>query len=90
MKFTTILNYAKRKHRSLAVCWVDLANACGSVHHSLIQHSLGHYHAPSKLTKPGQFFKLVMKACIHAGGIYNRACPAEFEDIMQLGELDAS
>ena len=31
---------------SLAVCWLDLANAYGSVHHSLIQFSVEHYHAP--------------------------------------------
>ena len=49
LKLTTILSDAKRKHRSLAACWVDLANAYGSVHHSLIQFSLTHYHAPSKL-----------------------------------------
>ena len=51
LKLLSILNDAKRKHRSLAVCWVDLANAYGSVHHSLIQFSLNHYHAPSKLSK---------------------------------------
>ena len=33
-------------HKSLAVCWLDLANAYGSVHHSLINFSLRHYHAP--------------------------------------------
>jgi hypothetical protein len=29
----------------LAVCWLDIANAYGSVHHSLIQFALQHYHA---------------------------------------------
>ena len=51
LKLSTILNDAKRRHRSLAVCWIDLANAYGSVHHSLILYSLEHYHAPSKLIK---------------------------------------
>ena len=50
MKLATVLGDAKRKHRSLAICWVDLANAYGSVHHSLILHALRHYHTPSKLT----------------------------------------
>ena len=31
------------------ICWLDLANAYGSVHHQLIQFTLRHYHAPSKL-----------------------------------------
>ena len=30
----------------LSVCWLDLANAYGSVHHHLIQFCLQHYHAP--------------------------------------------
>ena len=49
LKLATTLSDAKRRHCSLAVCWVDLANAYGSVHHSLILYSLKHYHAPSKL-----------------------------------------
>ena len=28
-------------------CWLDLANAYGSVHHDLIDFTLQHYHAPS-------------------------------------------
>ena len=32
------------------MAWLDLANAYGSVHHSLIQFSLKHYHAPPQLT----------------------------------------
>ena len=45
-KLATILHDAKSKHKSLAVCWLDLANAYGSVHHSLINFSLKCYHAP--------------------------------------------
>ena len=33
------------------MCWLDLANAFGSVHHSLIRFSLEHYHAPSCLVE---------------------------------------
>ena len=29
------------------MCWLDLANAYGSVHHSLIDYALKHYHAPT-------------------------------------------
>ena len=45
-KLATILSEARKKHKSFAVCWLDLANAYGSVHHSLIQFSVEHYHAP--------------------------------------------
>ena len=46
LKLSSILAEVHSKHKSLAVCWLDLANAYGSVHHSLIEFSLHHYHAP--------------------------------------------
>ena len=46
IKLLSIISEAQRKHKSLAVCWIDLANAFGSVHHELIRFSLSHYHAP--------------------------------------------
>ena len=42
---------AHKNHRSVTVCWLDLANAYGSVHHGLIDYSLQHYHAPFCLRK---------------------------------------
>ena len=48
-KLASILFEARKKHKSLAVAWLDLANAYGSVHHSLIQFSMKHYHAPPEL-----------------------------------------
>ena len=45
-KLAAILAKARKNHKSLAVCWLDLANAYGSVHHSLIEFSIRHYHAP--------------------------------------------
>ncbi len=45
-KLAAIINAARRSKRSLAVAWLDIANAYGSVHHSLIQFVLQHYHAP--------------------------------------------
>ena len=45
-KLSSMLHDAQCKHKSVAVCWLDLANAYGSVHHSLIQFSLLHCHAP--------------------------------------------
>ena len=46
LKLSSVLAEAHSNHKSLAICWLDLANAYGSVHHSLIQFSLRHYHAP--------------------------------------------
>ena len=48
-KLASIIQDARTKHKSLTVCWLDLANAYGSVHHSLIDFSLKHYHAPTEL-----------------------------------------
>ena len=45
LKLSSILAEAREKHKSLAICWCDLANTYGSVHYSLIQFSLRHYHA---------------------------------------------
>ena len=36
LKLATVLNDARQKHKSVAVCWIVLANVYGSVHHSLI------------------------------------------------------
>ena len=41
-----IINRARKSKRSLAVVWLDIANAYGSIHHSLIQFALRRYHAP--------------------------------------------
>ena len=49
LKLATALQDACKKHRSLTICFVDLANAYGSVHHNFIHFSLQHYHAPNKL-----------------------------------------
>ena len=49
----TILAVSRKKpHKSLAVCWLDLANAQGSVHHALTHFSFQHYHAPHSSVKP--------------------------------------
>ena len=49
-KLAAILAEARKTHKLLAVCWLDLANAYGSVHHSLIQFSIQHYHAPAQFS----------------------------------------
>ena len=45
-KVASIIKSAKRRKRSLAIAWLDIANAYGSVHHALIQFALARYHAP--------------------------------------------
>ena len=45
-KLCVAISDAHNKHRSLTVCWLDLANAYGSVHHGLIKFALDHYRAP--------------------------------------------
>ena len=48
-KLLAAIEEAKAKHKALCVCWLDLANAYGSVHHDLIRFSLEHYHAPAQM-----------------------------------------
>ena len=43
---SSILAEAHSNHKSVVVCWLDLANAYSSVHHSLIDFSLQHYYTP--------------------------------------------
>ena len=47
-KLTAFIKTAKHLKRSLAVAWLDIANAHGSVNHALIQFSMEHYHAPQE------------------------------------------
>ena len=50
-KLAAVITSAKKLKRSLSIAWLDIANAYGSVHHSLIQFSLAHYHAPSEFCR---------------------------------------
>ena len=45
LKVASIQGDARKKHNSLAVCWLDLASAYGSVHHSFIRFTLKQYQA---------------------------------------------
>ena len=53
-KLGAILAEARKRNKSLTVCWLDLANAYGSVHHFLIQFALRHYHAPPQFCQTMQ------------------------------------
>ena len=46
-KLLGAIQESHQKHKSITICWLDLANAYGSVHHDLIDFTLQHYHAPS-------------------------------------------
>ena len=48
-KLAAAINEARACHKFICVCWLDLVNAYGSVHHDLIKFSLQFYHALSKL-----------------------------------------
>ena len=48
-KLAAALYEVHTKHQSITVCRLDLANACGSVHHDLIHFKLQHCNAPTKL-----------------------------------------
>ena len=48
-KLATAINEAHTHHKSLCGCWLDLANAYGSVRHDIINFSLNHYHTSPKL-----------------------------------------
>jgi len=50
-KLAAVIKSARQYKRSLAIAWLDIANAYGSVHHSLIQFSLAHYHAPPEFCR---------------------------------------
>ena len=63
-KLAEVIKDAKLRRKSLAVCWLDLANAYGSVHHSLISFSLQHYHAPPQLLQLIQAFYSDLSATI--------------------------
>ena len=66
LKLAEILRNAKHKHKSLTVCWLDLANAYGSVHHSLISFALKHYHAPPQFLAIIQSFYSNLSANINS------------------------
>ena len=50
-KLAAAVSEALKCHKSLTVCWLDLANAFSSVHHQLISFTLRHYHAPKQFVK---------------------------------------
>ena len=45
-KLAAIVKAVNWSKRSLAIAWLDIASAYGSVHHALIQFAMAHYHAP--------------------------------------------
>ena len=42
------LTEAFKRHKSITVCWLDLANAYGSVNHGLIDFTLRHFYATQR------------------------------------------
>ena len=50
-KLAAVIKSARHDKHSLDVAWLDITNAYGSVHHSFIQFSLAHYHAPPEFCR---------------------------------------
>lgn len=63
-KLAAIMKTAKQNKRSLAIAWLDITNAYGSVHHHLIQFSLAHYHVPLEFCKLLQSWYTSLSATI--------------------------
>ncbi|CAC5379042.1 unnamed protein product [Mytilus coruscus] len=49
--FSQLIHEAKTGKKNLAVVWLDLANAYGSVPHKLIEMAMDHYHIPEHIKK---------------------------------------
>lgn len=77
LKLASIIGDARKKHRSLAVCWLDLANAYGSVDHSLITFALQHYNAPPQFMAIIQAFYAGLSARISSRLWMTHAIPLE-------------
>jgi len=43
--------HKRERERERDIAWLNIANAYGSIHHSLIQFPLTHYHAPSEFCR---------------------------------------
>ena len=63
-KLAAVISSARKFHCSLAIAWLDIANAYGSVHHSLIQFVLSHYHVPVEFSQIVQSLYSVLSASI--------------------------
>ena len=50
-KLWSALADAQRNQRNIHVCWLDIANAYGSVRHNLIVQALHRYHLPAHSTR---------------------------------------
>ena len=55
---------ARRSQKNITICWLDLANAFGSVHHNLISYALWHYHLPAHFIRAIQSMYTGLSAVI--------------------------
>jgi len=46
---TQIMNEARKNRGELAVIWLDLANAYGTIPHKIVELTLEQYHVPEKI-----------------------------------------
>ena len=76
-KLSSAITEAHKKHRSLTVCWMDFANAYGSVHHSLIRYALDHYHAPFSFLRIVSHFYTYLNATITGSSWSTKTIPLQ-------------
>ena len=76
-KLSAIIKDAHTKHKFLAVCWLDLANAFGSVHHQLIDFCLHHYHTPMPFISTIRSIYSNLSATVTAGSCSMRCIPLQ-------------
>ena len=69
---------ACQTHKPLALCWLDLANAFGSVHYQRICFSLKHYHAPaSMITAVSNLYQGLLELSVHTEERFTNPFPVE-------------
>ena len=76
-KLSAMIKDAHTKHKSLTVCWLDLANAFGSVHHQLIDFCLHHYHAPVPFISTHRSLYSNLSATVSTGSWSTRSIPLQ-------------
>ena len=76
-KLSAMIKDAHTKHKSLTVCWFDLANAFGSVHHQLIDFCLHHYHAPVPFISTLRSLYSNLSATVSTGSWSTRSIPLQ-------------
>ena len=74
---TLIIREAKENKRDLAVIWLDLSTAYGTVPHQLIDITLSSYHTPEKWRELPSHYLGKPKVPVHSGRVHTSPQPLE-------------